>query len=468
MDSQDQALERHSAFFSFESWEKFKPLARAFCLTYSTFILTLFISVLTNKWIALKLGTNGVALAGIFRTFGAVVTGILGLGYATLLNQTFANARDPQAKKNETTFLLYLSLMQFVVLFFAVVFFSDEIASLLLFGGASSLTQLTVYFLLFMAFANTLYQNLLASLRGLMLLKELSLIHIAVSVVSLLLIPVLVQLGDLGLALNLGSGTLAGSFFALFYLFKNVGKISFANGDFGKTVKTVIKNFRSSFFLIWQVGYWMMVLLVVQNWIGHSFGMETLGNFNASYLVVDTTFLLLVSSIRSYCLPLLAKASDSSEKKEIVHRVLLGHLVMGFLAVMALMIGARWIIPLLFSQSFVLSIRYLTEMCLGLIPMMIIMVYNTVLLDRQEHASFVTLDTIWVGVFLLIGYLTTRHFSPYWLPLVYVGSAFFGNVLYLSFIRIKLGKGWINPKVVLASWIGMIILYGGQQFIKQL
>ena len=176
----------------------------AFFLTTLQTVVKLISGILLNKVVAVYLGPSGLAMIGQFQNFAGIVTGISNASVQTGIIAKTAEARDSRKKKKIWKNALYLSIV-FSILSSVMVFsLAGELAQYVMRDSKFSFVMI-MFSLSIIFFSLNLY--LLSILNGLGDIKLYSIINIAISLTSLLLVSLSVTFfglkgGVLGLLLT--------------------------------------------------------------------------------------------------------------------------------------------------------------------------------------------------------------------------------------------------------------------------
>lgn len=360
-----------------------KGLLAAFSLLFSVSALAMLFSVATNKILAVVAGPEGMARMTLYRSLGGWTVSILSLGFGTLLTQRLSVARTGRERDAALSAAGIILAGQAVGCACLAVFFGGAIARWL-FGGAGAAGDVAgVRVALVMTFANLFLQAVLVAARGCGEIRALGAIQLATSFLSLLLIyPLLRRLGDLGLAVNVGSGAILGSL-AGFVLLRR--PLALRAGTFlpdegwrvlrGMGSGSVVLSLPSVAF--------GASLIFLQTLAGRTYGVEALGNLGAALLIVDMAVLLLMSSARSYVLPALGASQDEGSKRELTASMFRMLLVTSTaVGIVAALLG-RPLVTLLFSGRFDAASGLLSVLFVSVLGQASGWTFNTYLLHRD-------------------------------------------------------------------------------------
>ncbi len=428
------------------SYRKFLP---AVSLLSGISIFTILFSVITNKLIAILLGTYGVALMGLYRSLGSTVTGTLSLGYSVIFMQEISVDRTAEKKYQTIAASLTSGFLQFLFLSLTSLFFAEPIAKLL-FSSQPTLEQMRdVRVVLFMAWINIALQNVIAIVRGNGSVRDFSKLQLVNSISTLLLIVPLIKLGSVGLALNVASGSAIALCVGTYLLLKNA-HLPAPTQIFRDGISYLKRTGTPSLLVTWQSIATIGGLLLLQTMMQKNYGMDYLGNFAAAYLIIDTATNVLMSSVRSYFLPKFGELRHDEQKAKLLSEMVNLLLVLATIGIVLICALSPYLVTLLFSKKFDYAALMLVILSLSLLGAVYSWSYNTILLHKGETSSFTFADTIWMAV-LLASSWTAMHFQLHAMTVVILYSAcsLVCTAIYLWLTYRKLGRTFLPTEQTL-------------------
>lgn len=407
-----------------------RGLVAAIGLTGTATLLTVVLGVGTTKIIALVAGPAGIALMGLYRNLGALVNRSLLLGLDTTVVQRISTAKDRETVSDTVGAALLALVLQGVVIAAAGLGLAGLIGRWL-FGGAPSQAQLLdVKVVLAMAYANLVLQVMTALLSGRVEIRKVAGVGVVAAVVTLVVIYPLLQLGHVGLALNVGSGSTIGAALATFFAWRTYRPYWVRRRLTARFAELTSMISRSAF-LILQPLVIMAAIVWVQALVLRHFTLVGLGAYNASTTIVDTTVMLIMASARTFFLPALGQLENPDHKAEVVNRVLRLNLLMASVAALILIVGATLWIPMLFSGRFEQAIDILPRLSVALVGQALVWSYAMFYLSQARYRLFFCLDLIWALVYLGATFVVTVSVDSLvataW---AYAGSYLLSGILY--------------------------------------
>lgn len=440
-----------------------RRLLSAFSLVSSVTLLSTGMSVATNKAIAVLAGAEGIALMGLYRGLGAFIVGVVTCGSNVLILQKVSAARSEGERADliAATALL-VSLQGLLVL--AVAMLAPGALAHWLFGTDRRAGHiLEIQIVVCMAFVNLVLQAATSILKGQPEVRPVALLQTATAAASLLAIFPLLRLGGVGLALNVGSGSVVGACLGLFFIAK-IFRPKLGEKPISERWAILVRTGTSS---LWLIAHSLILAggaLAIQSIVNRSYGLSALGSYMAAVLIIDTAVMVLMSSARSYTLPALGRLESTGAKETLFSRMFALQLAANTAASLALIFGARLILRILFSDPLADGADILAVLGVSLIGQSIGWSYNTLLVHKGDISLFVFLDVVWM-VCLSITILIAARLS---LPLIWIAwinalSYLVGAVAYACAARLKYGEGFSNSRLAgqgAASLAVVLLAYG--------
>lgn len=415
-------------------------LLSSFSVLSSATLAAIVFSVITNKTIAIIAGPDGIALMGLYRTLGSMVSGAIAVGFATIVVQRVSRA----TRKEEideilgaATLLFVLQTMLVAVLAVAA---AAPIGRWLLGASVTGASATEVRIVLGMSLVNVLLGLVTAALNGQTNVRPITIVQLATALASLAMIYPLLRIGNQGLALNVGSGGIVGACVGLYYV-RGIFRFSIG-GSLAEKWSMLRASVSTSGWLIAQNLVVMGGLLAVQNAVATAHGLEALGGFNAAMLIVDTMILVIMSPARTYCLPALGRLTDDLAKRSLLNRVLFLRVSAMTAAAALLIFGGKPILALLFSRQFMAAGDLLSILSLSLVALSFSWTCNSYLLHKSDIRTYVIIDMIWIAA-MISSVLACRFLglSAWAMAWSYTASCVLSAILYGSVCAGRYGPG---------------------------
>ena len=376
-----------------------RRLLTAVGLSSSASLVTVALGVATTKLVALAAGPAGIALMGFYRYLGALASRSLLLGLDTTLVQRLSTSKDGRTT-SETVGAAFLAVTLQGMAIGGIALVAAGGLARWLFGESATAAQVVeVRVVLAMAGANLILQMMSAVLGGRVEVRKVASVGVVAAFVTLVAIHPLLRLGSLGLALNVGSGSLAGAALATIYVLRTCGS-SWKLVPLASRFQALWSMLSRSAFLILHPLVMMTAVVAVQSLIHRRFALSGLGAYNAAMTLFDTALMVIVASARSFFLPSLGRLENEEDKARAVNRVLRVNLILAAAAALVAITGARFLIPLFFSARFESAVEILPPFSLALVGQAFVWSYAMFYLHHARYRLFFHLDLIWAAAYL--------------------------------------------------------------------
>ena len=441
-----------------------EKIGSSFRLTSLASMLGIGFSVLTTKIIAVTLGPTGVGLMGLYRTFGGFVGRALQIGFDSVLIQRISTASATKEKTALVEATVLLLGIEAVLLLCVALFLDTQIARWLV-GAEGSAHVVEIRIVLLMALFNTALQFGIGILSGSIKVKHVVLVNLATAGSSLLLIYPLLAFGQTGLAINVGSGAIAGLLVAAAIAFREY-RPSLSPATLGARWPLLRATLQRSGYLLIHPTLVAGCILVAQSLIARVFGLSALGEYTAALTITETALLVLMSSVRSHIFPALGQFSDEIVKQRFLVKAL-GMLVSASAAAAAIIIALAPYLPaLLFSSEFVRATELTMVLSITVLAQSFLYPFNAFLLHKAAYGWAFALDSVWAA--MMLGSVYASVFTEdglrtfVWLnAIAYSLSAamYWGSITYLF------GRSHL-PHALGIQCLGLLALLFGAAFLS--
>ena len=433
----------------------YSKIISSFSLMSGAAILTFILGIATNKVVAIVTGTGGIAIIGLFRNLISIIVSILVVGTPTVIVQRISTAPSdeaiPEIVKSVFSFLIF----QILMLMFAAVFFADFISDWLFSknNGSAHLDEIRI--VLVMAIGILFSQTMIALLNGKVKLKKVTTINIVTAFATLIMVYPLLKMGDVGLAMIVGSGSLIGACIGFIYV-RQTYRQELSEFAFITNVRKLFSSLPVSGWLLIHPIIIAGTFLNIQVMVNRYYGIDALGLYNAVTMLEGTTIMLLMAAMKSYYLPSLGQFSNQSDKQVFVNKVMTLLVVCVFPCIIIMIFGAKYILWLLFSEAFVPAASLLAIQSIALLSQVFSWCFAVYLLHEGRYGLYLALDASW-AMLLLAGmwYVASNNFPLIALAATYLIGSLFSLTLYLSVILGFYGRGMLDARNVI---FGLFVL----------
>lgn len=401
-----------------ENRESYKQIFKSTSIVGGAQILNIFIGIVRNKVIAILLGPSGVGIAGIFQSIVELVKNGTGLGinFSGVKNIAESNT-DPQ-KVSRTILVLRrwefsTGLIGTLIIVFLCNFFSNYS-----FGNNAytySIALMSVTLLI-----SAVSAGQLAILQGLRKIKDMAKATLLGSVLGTVIsLPLYGWLGTSGIvpAMIL---TALGSLIVSWLYAKKIKTLE-VNISFSETFHEGLGMAKLGFFIVFNGFVATASLYFVRILIRSHLGMDSVGNFQAVWVISTMYINILLNSMLADYFPRLSSIKDDTEaSNKLINQQL----------EMTLLVGTPMLMGMITFASLAMSILY-TNSFQSAIPV----------LKWQMMASFFTFVSYTIGVLYLsknkgwYAIISETIRQAVYLSFVYFGWNYFGfNVLGIGFL----------------------------------
>ena len=418
----------------------------AFKILTGATLLTVVLGIATTKIIAIVAGTNGIALIGLYRNLISMVVTILSMGMSTVIVQRISTTTDIDTRDELIRTVILLLLFQTAVVIVLSLFFSETISRWMFGSHADSFHPLWIKIVLLMSIGTMIMQAMIAVLNGKVNLKPITIINVVSSVSTFALVYPLIKTGDIGLAIVVGSGSMIGACLGIFMV-RRVYGLRFRSLPATITSGNFLSKLPVSGYLSLHPIVMATTFLGIQVIVNKNYGVNGLGFYNAVTTIETTSVMLIMSSVRSYYLPVLGQL-DSQVDKEVFVNNMITMLTLFLLPIsVCLILGSKYILWILYSDKFVPAANLLALQSMVLVLHAYSWCYAFYLNHKAHYGTYLILDGIWAS--LLIGgawYLSSHGFPLIAVFINYLVATLILLSLYLIVIRTRYGRGMLHTR----------------------
>ena len=426
-------------------------------LSSATF-LTIILGIATNKIIAILGGTNGIAMIGLYRNLINFVVSVLSMGMTVVVVQRISttSALETLNEIIKTAFLFLL--LQIVIVVILSFFFADVVSAWVFRSYADSSHILEIRVVLLMAVGILIAQAMIALLNGKVNLRAITIINLVSSFSTFILCYPLMKMGNIGLAMIIGSGSFIGACVGIFMVWRTYG-LKIRNFT---TSMDIFKTFSAvpvSIYLIIHPIVMTTTFLAIQVMVNNIYGVTGLGFYNAVIAIESTSLVLIMSSLRTYLLPTLGQLSNQREKAEFVNKMITILIILMLPFIVGLILGAKYLLLILYSDKFIPATNLVAFQSMAMLIHAFTWCYAYYLNHDARYGTYLMLDTIW-SLFLLTGtwYFTSHDFPLIFVVLNYLAGCMIILILYLFVMRRLYGEGMLKTRNIKLGVTGLFLV----------
>ena len=430
----------------------------AFKMLTGATLLTVVLGIATTKIIAIVAGANGIALIGLYRNLISMVVTILSMGMGTVIVQRISTTTDIDTRDELIRTVVILLLFQISVVVMLSLFFSETI-SIWMFGPhADPSHPLWIKIVLLMAIGTMIMQATIAVLNGNVNLKHITIINVVSSISTFIMVYPLIKTGDIGLAFVVGSGSMIGACLGIYMVWWIYG-LRIRNLPATITSGNFLSKLPVSGYLSFHPIVMTTTFLSIQVIVNNNYGVNSLGFYNAVTTIETTSVMLIMSSIRSYYLPVLGQLDSQFDKEVFVNKMITMLTIFLLPICVCLILGSKYILWILYSEKFIPAANLLALQSMVLVLHAYIWCYAFYLNHKAHYGTYLILDSVWAS--LLMGgvwYLSSHSFPLIAVFINYLITSLILLSLYLVVIITRYGRGMLHPRNIKLGLTAFLIV----------
>ncbi|WP_456440395.1 O-antigen translocase [Psychroserpens sp.] len=358
--------------------------------------VSLICKLITNKIVAVYLGTNGMFLLGQLKDFINIgkITGTLGTENG-IIKYVASYKEDPDKMKSFLATSLKLHIYFSLLICLLTFVFKDQLSNYLFKELKFSNTIALLSFSLITLSIHTFF---MAVFNGLKKIKTYITIQIISTIIASALVIILVlEFKVIGAFYGIIINQIIGFTISLFFI-KKLNLISLDNFSF-KIDKTHFKNLTQFSYMAIMAPVCMIgATLFIRFFLSHELGSEYAGSWEGMWRISAIYIMFLTTTFKFYLLPTFSKISGEDLKKEVfkVWTLSIPTIIIITLSVYFL---KDFIIPLLFSKEFILINTILLFHLLGDAIKINSWVLGNILVAKANTKVFIIFQIGWAVIF---------------------------------------------------------------------
>jgi len=416
----------------------------------------IFISGLViNKCIALYSGPTGIALFGIIKNFHVFFGSLIKLGSDTVIINSAAKSQGSNVKiSNLLGSIIRLSILQVIFVLFIFSFFDEflyrKIFSIVIPSELSWLVRLILILVFFTAFS----EMMTSFFNGLLDYRKVFISSLSGSLFTMVLALILKpdSLSEVAF-LALSSGFFSALILMLFLSQNYLGAMKTS------LPVNIFSNLPTSIILLMQPIAVSLSMIIMQQLIGNSFGIEQLSYFIMCWTLLGAGLTLMMSSVRMYFLPRLATLEGHHERNKFFQNNLLFFVCLASIAIIVISFFSDFIIKTLYSNEFLNASKYLVLLSSTLILKAFEWIVAVSSWER-ERFKFYIIPECSREIFYVLSCLA----------LIYLGVEFLAIIVGLILVDIVISLIWVgylqyfrdelklNPLFIISIYLFTILL----------
>lgn len=390
------------------------------------------LGLLTNKFIAIFIGSEGFAVIGQLKDFLKISLSLGQLGFdrgIVKYTSVHKNSKDKLSKYVSTIFKSQL-LISFGLAIFIIVFYKQIL------NYMTGLESFQSYFILIAVgiIPMVLYNSGMSVLNGLHEIKKFTHISITANIIGsgigLLLIY---DLKLKGVLINLALIQFINIFVFIIFVIKKPFKIDwFKQKIQGKEFKKL-----SQFSLMSIVGTitLSLTLIATRKYLNYSFGIEYTGYWEALWRISVVFVSVLTSAFGFYLLPTFSKIYVKHLRSEIFN-IWKITIPISLIAGILLIILREFVLTLIYSKAFLMLSGLVIFQVMGDIIKINSWILGNLILAKIQIKTFILVQLGWSLVFFFLSIILTQKYGFIGIAVAY----FISYILHFSFMNIYFRK----------------------------
>ena len=395
--------------------------------------ISLLVRLISNKIIAVYLGTNGIFLLGQLKDFLRLSNVLSGFGIENgIIKYTseFQESDKELKKILSTSFRIHLIFS--LIFSILILFFSNIIAEYLSLDFESKFYFLVLSISVISFSIHTLLMSIINGIKRIKLYVTINVVSVVIS--AIVMITLVLKYAVIGAlyALIINQIITLAVTCILFYLYKPF-KISllFSSFDFNYFKKL------SSFSIMAITGPTCLIIstFIIRYYISDEFDTNFAGSWEAMWRISAIYLLFLISTFKFYLIPTFSKLNNEDLKEEVfkIWKVVIPIIVIITAGVYLL---RDIIITVLLSKEFFLINEIIFFHLLGDIIKINCWVLGNILISKADTKAFVFFQIEWSVIFVILSYFLINAYGFWGVSLAY----FITYIIHFSLLNIHLRK----------------------------
>ena len=395
--------------------------------------ISLLVRLISNKIVAVYLGTNGIFLLGQLKDFLRLSNVLSGFGIENgIIKYTsqFQGSDEELKKILSTSFRIHLIFS--LIFSILILFFSNIISEYLSLDFESKFYFLVLSISVISFSIHTLLMSIINGIKRIKLYVTINVVSVVIS--AIIMITLVLKYAVIGAlyALIINQIITLAVTCILFYLYKPF-KISllFSSFDFNYFKKL------SSFSIMAITGPTCLIIstFIVRYYISDEFDTNFAGSWEAMWRISAIYLLFLISTFKFYLIPTFSKLNNEDLKEEVfkIWKVVIPIIVIITAGVYLL---RDIIITVLLSKEFFLINEIIFFHLLGDIIKINCWVLGNILISKADTKAFVFFQIEWSVIFVILSYFLINAYGFWGVSLAY----FITYIIHFSLLNIHLRK----------------------------
>jgi len=395
--------------------------------------ISLLVRLISNKIVAVYLGTNGIFLLGQLKDFLRLSNVLSGFGIENgIIKYTsqFQESDEELKKILSTSFRIHLIFS--LIFSILILIFSNIIAEYLSLDFESKFYFLVLSISVISFSIHTLLMSIINGIKRIKLYVTINVVSVVIS--AIVMITLVLKYAVIGAlyALIINQIITLAVTCILFYLYKPFKtSLLFSSFDFNYFKKL------SSFSIMAITGPTCLIIstFIVRYYISDEFDTNFAGSWEAMWRISAIYLLFLISTFKFYLIPTFSKLNNEDLKEEVfkIWKVVIPIIIIITAGVYLL---RDIIITVLLSKEFFLINEIIFFHLLGDIIKINCWVLGNILISKADTKAFVFFQIEWSVIFVVLSYFLINAYGFWGVSLAY----FITYIIHFSLLNIHLRK----------------------------
>ena len=404
------------------SKKTYQEIARATTILGSVQFISIVVSLIRNKVVAVLVGSSGVGILGLFTSSLGLISSLTSLGLETSAVKSISTANlNPSLLSKEVTIIkkiIWLTAILGTLLTIVISPFLSELT----FGNS----DYTLAFVLVSVslFFKQMTVGELAVIQGLQKVRFFANANLFGNIFALCFsIPLYYFYRIDGIVPSIIVSSIVVFLVALFYGSKlKIEKTKIENKAVFKEGKAMMKlGFSLSFIGLLST----LTAYLLQIYISNFKSIADVGFYNAGFLILNTYVGIIFTAMVTDYFPRLSKDFDDDQKVTTIvsQQIMFGLLLLCPVVVLFIAL-AKYFVPILFTDEFLEIIPYIVIGIIGMLFKSVSWSLGYVLIAKGDSKVFIKTSIFFNAIFLLLNILTYKYFGLGGLGVTFVVNHF--------------------------------------------
>jgi len=403
-------------------------------------LITLILGLITNKFIANFIGSEGFAVIGQIKDFMKITLSLGQLGFDKGIVKYISTHKNSSKKLSKYISTIFISqLVISIIIALITILFSKQ-----LYYYLTGISHLSKYFILIgvSILPMVFYTSAMSILNGLHEIKKYTFISIAANIVTSGIALILIYNYKLkGVLINLALIQFINFFVLLLFVIKKPFQVSWFKQKFQKNEFKQLSKF--SLMSICGTLVLSTTLIAIRKYLNSYLGIEYTGYWEALWRLSAIFITVLTSAFGFYLLPTFSKLYVKHLRKEIFN-IWKITLPISIIAGILFIFLRDFVINLVYSEEFLVISSLLIFQILGDIIKVNSWILGNLLLAKVHVKTFIAVQIGWSALFFLLSVILIQEIGFIGIGVAYLIS----YIIHFVFMNIYFRKLLWRKKLI--------------------